>query len=200
MASSASRKPDTECAGMKRKRSEEVSQVGSTVGQDYEDIKTDSCFRPYDLTDAQKSGCTFRVLVLHGRVYDEGLYGPPYPRIDLMRVSLDPAIIVNPLIDFAPNVPDFEAISYAWEGIGHTPTVYFTDRTPLDYDPNTPYAQSSGGTDETHRFAVSLTVLKTLESMQPRTGYRLLWIDALCVSQADRSGRTRQVQMMCAIY
>jgi hypothetical protein len=54
--------------------------------------------------------------------------------------------------------------------------------------------------DGPRRMAITRELLLALKYLRSRTVDRVLWIDALCINQADHEERNHQVQMMSRIY
>ncbi|KAF2026678.1 HET-domain-containing protein, partial [Setomelanomma holmii] len=98
-----------------------------------------------------------------------------------MRVTIEADDPSNPTSDYSKQVPDYEAISYAWGEGSLTRTLYY-------------------GFDKTIPIAVSETVHRLLRDLRPRTGYRLLWIDGVCIHQGDLTDKRDQVPLMSTIY
>jgi hypothetical protein len=159
------------------------------------DACSQSCdhYRKFRAGEGEK---TFRVLILHGSHYSDG----GGPMIDLLLVSVPPSQALDPFSKLDAKVPDYEAISYAWGDSKLCCTVRCSSRTPIQYIAAEPYKQEIKPSDVWCQMAVSQTVLDILVDLQPRTGYTLLWIDAICVNQRDTSDRREQVQLMSAIY
>ncbi|KAI6358228.1 hypothetical protein MCOR25_007394 [Pyricularia grisea] len=78
----------------------------------------------------------------------------------------------------APAVEDYTALSYMWGGIeGETRTIAVDGRL----------------------FQATPNLHAALRQLRNR-GYRRLWIDAVCINQADREERSQQVLQMRSIY
>ncbi|EFQ30450.1 heterokaryon incompatibility protein [Colletotrichum graminicola] len=84
------------------------------------------------------------------------------------------------------SAPEYEAVSYAWGSEG------FTDSLAVSSSPGPTTSQA----------VVSITpnVTCLLKSLRRATEPRVLWIDAICINQADISERGVQVQQMRSIY
>ncbi|KAK2009000.1 hypothetical protein LZ32DRAFT_631198 [Colletotrichum eremochloae] len=84
------------------------------------------------------------------------------------------------------SAPEYEAVSYAWGSEGLTDTLTI----------------SSSPDPKTYQAVVSITpnVTSLLQSLRRADGPRVLWIDAICINQADISERNVQVQQMRSIY
>ena len=78
--------------------------------------------------------------------------------------------------------PDFMALSYIW---GHA----WEDK----WSP--PYIDLDG-----HRFRISSNLQNAFESIRSETEVVILWVDAICINQANNFEKSWQVQMMRAIY
>ncbi|KAK3307660.1 heterokaryon incompatibility protein-domain-containing protein [Chaetomium strumarium] len=74
--------------------------------------------------------------------------------------------------------PDFEALSYMWGDQ--------TDRVIISLDG--------------HAFSLSRRLRGTLQDLREATRPRRLWIDAICINQADVEERNQQVKLMRMIY
>ena len=79
----------------------------------------------------------------------------------------------------------YEALSYAW-GTEATDRRIYIDEAILPIKPN---------------LEAALHVLRDERRNEPRElSRRLIWIDAICVNQADDEERNQQVSFMCTIY
>ncbi len=83
--------------------------------------------------------------------------------------------------------PKFEALSYAWGSMTDLETLIIRDTTPSDILPQTEIPI-------TKNLASALRYLRLAK--EPRT----LWIDAICINQADHEERNLQVPRMRHIY
>ncbi|GKT90006.1 heterokaryon incompatibility protein [Colletotrichum tofieldiae] len=88
------------------------------------------------------------------------------------------------------SAPDYEAVSYAW-GSGDLSDTLTVFSNP---DPTSDHASSSGGV------AITPHVTALLRSLRRAAEPRVLWIDAICINQADISERSVQVLQMREIY
>jgi hypothetical protein len=79
----------------------------------------------------------FRLLILHGNQYNKGSHFC----VDLMRVHINKKNATDPLSSFDAQLPDYDAVSYAWGKSAQDRTIWCTARTPLDYSPNEPFQQ-----------------------------------------------------------
>ncbi|KUJ12782.1 heterokaryon incompatibility, partial [Mollisia scopiformis] len=73
---------------------------------------------------------------------------------------------------------DYEAVSYTWGTESHN--------RPITIDEK--------------RFYVSPTLKQALKQFHNAAGLRCLWIDAICINQADLEERNQQIQFMARIY
>jgi hypothetical protein len=81
----------------------------------------------------------------------------------------------------------YEALSYCWGDLRRRQDV----------------SLNLSETDESSEFALSITsdLYSAMKSLRPRTGpARTLWIDAICINQADLDERSSQVARMREIY
>ncbi|KAF6839369.1 heterokaryon incompatibility protein [Colletotrichum plurivorum] len=88
------------------------------------------------------------------------------------------------------SAPDFEAVSYAWG------TEEFTDTLDIAFatEPNSGEKELSGS------ISITPNVTSLLRSLRNATDHRVLWIDAICINQANASERSAQVRLMRQIY
>ncbi|KAF6818395.1 heterokaryon incompatibility protein [Colletotrichum musicola] len=86
--------------------------------------------------------------------------------------------------------PDFEAVSYAWG------TEEFTDTLNVAFTTE----PKSGEEERSGRISVTPNVASLLRSLRHATDHRVLWIDAICINQANASERSAQVRLMRQIY
>jgi len=77
--------------------------------------------------------------------------------------------------------PDYDAISYVWGTAPASVTVMCNNR-PLLITPT------------------ALEMLKYLQQYQAKTATRKIWIDAICINQADQEEKSTQVPLMRDIY
>jgi hypothetical protein len=95
-------------------------------------------------------------------------------RCDLKTVSLTDA-------------PQFEALSYCWQGTGGQPEMYIKNIIP-------------GSPDTYHPVKVSSNVTDALQKLRCAEEPRHIWIDQLCINQGDNDEKASQVSMMAEIY
>jgi hypothetical protein len=74
--------------------------------------------------------------------------------------------------------PQYEALSYTWGARGST-VVILNDNCPASTTNN---------------------LANALRRLRRRSGKRTLWVDAICINQADTAERSRQVALMGRIY
>jgi hypothetical protein len=82
------------------------------------------------------------------------------------------------------NVAPYEALSYAWGNTSTTETIVL-------YDPHSKLYLSLG---------VTLNCARALETLRLPDEGRLVWVDAVCINQADVAERSAQVKIMHRIY
>ena len=193
MASSHLSSMDNEDRGVKQRH------VGDEKPADpYDRSKLSSATRhaPYGITRRDVKKRTVRLLILHGSRYNRG----SHLCIDLMRVHINTENATDPLSNFDAQLPDYDAVSYAWGKSAPDRTIWCTARTPFDYYPKEPFQQALDRSDRGTYLAVSQTVCSILKDLQPCTGYRILWIDAICIDQNNFLDRSEQVPLMSTIY
>ncbi|SPO07270.1 uncharacterized protein DNG_09964 [Cephalotrichum gorgonifer] len=89
---------------------------------------------------------------------------------DLIRCSLAPAQL--------DEHPEYEALSYCWG------------------DPSITHVISCNGKE----LGIPKNLYGALRSLRKRDSARTLWIDAVCINQADIHEKSRQIQIMTGIY
>ncbi|KAH7087841.1 heterokaryon incompatibility protein-domain-containing protein [Paraphoma chrysanthemicola] len=151
---------------------------------------------PYSLPPHQDGIRTLRVLVLHGSHYSPS----SEPLVDLLLVSITAEESDHPSATLDAKFPDFEAVSYAWGETKTDRNLRCTRRTPIQYDPEVPFLQILEHSLPHERIEFSQTVYDIIVDLQPRTGYRLIWLDALCINQRDTVDRKEQVNLMRVVY
>ncbi|USP74885.1 HET-domain-containing protein [Curvularia clavata] len=80
--------------------------------------------------------------------------------------------------DTLKNVRPYHALSYVWGSSKKTKRILL----------------------DAHPFAVTVNLESTLRNLRSQTQDTLLWVDALCINQADDLERTHQVNLMGSIY
>lgn len=75
-------------------------------------------------------------------------------------------------------IPEYEAISYCWAEVTGRERILLNGK----------------------QFEMPASAAKVLRRFQPRSRFRALWIDALCINQDDRTERGHQVMLMGQIY
>ena len=98
--------------------------------------------------------------------------------IRLLRGSWTDDIRCELVYDTLTKVRPYHAVSYVWGSPKKTKTIFV----------------------DTHAFAVTVNLESTLRHLRSQTQNTLLWIDALCINQADDLERTHQVNLMGRIY
>ncbi|KIM94077.1 hypothetical protein OIDMADRAFT_136612, partial [Oidiodendron maius Zn] len=72
----------------------------------------------------------------------------------------------------------YVALSYVWGGSGAPATIELEGRS----------------------FTVTPNLYSALKNLRHRSQNRYLWVDAICINQADMEERNHQVSQMCFIY
>jgi hypothetical protein len=115
-------------------------------------------------------------------------------------VFLEPGDNSSPLVcsigyaslDDASRV-NYEALSYCWGDLSKTLPITLRHPTkPLSEDDHIHYAEQT--------FAVTIELQSALVHFRRKEERRTLWIDAICINQADSDERSRQVSMMGEIF
>lgn len=88
--------------------------------------------------------------------------------------------------------PQFEAVSYAW-GTGS-----FTETLNIISNPGTVF--TSGEHEVSGAGHITRNVTSLLRCLRRRSETRILWVDAICINQANISERNDQVQQRRKIY
>ncbi|TVY54882.1 Heterokaryon incompatibility protein 6,OR allele [Lachnellula cervina] len=112
-------------------------------------------------------------------------------RCELKTVSLDD-----------DDVPEFEAISYAWGEPIFSREILIDDGSKLAITP------SLGDALQRMRWNTARSFKNALQRMRPgisrsrqlSSSVRILWADAVCINQQDIDERSQQVQLMRKIY
>lgn len=86
--------------------------------------------------------------------------------------------------------PDFEALSYAWEGAFNNETLP-DGRIEL---------RESSTAVEIKSTTIAGNLNHALRRLRDNSTARVVWVDALCINQEDLSERSSQVQNMSSIY
>ncbi|KAH9203704.1 heterokaryon incompatibility protein-domain-containing protein [Leptodontidium sp. 2 PMI_412] len=92
--------------------------------------------------------------------------------------SIDDDIEIRLIHTTIPNAPVHEALSYAWEEADYSQTVKIEGNT----------------------LAISRALHIALLHLRSHTEERVMWIDAICINQADINERNKQVSFMREIY
>jgi hypothetical protein len=114
------------------------------------------------------------------------LQGPASKQIRLLDLLPDATIQLRTVSLAGPDVPEYEALSYCWG------------------DPNELYAircNDAGDEDQKEEYVwVPRGIIYALARLTSKDRVRVLWIDAVCINQADLSEKSWQVAMMTDIY
>ena len=119
----------------------------------------------------------------------------PQDTIRFLAWPADPKDVAYLLEASIKDLPSYETVSYAWgHGTGW----------PLALNKNIGTATNStvhlpSNVDKS-TLNVSVTVSHILHFLRPATGWRLLWIDAICISQSDNAEKSLQIPLMDRIY
>jgi hypothetical protein len=87
--------------------------------------------------------------------------------------------------------PPYEALSYTW---GNPKSRY--NKVPAKGDPSKTYRIKVG----TKQVKITCNLEAALQKIRHETESRTLWVDALCINQADVEERNKQVKSMARIY
>lgn len=102
----------------------------------------------------------------------------------------DPSRIVCGLQEVSiDQVPQFEAISYSWDG--QSPSVAITCHS---------LNRSDVSGDEPHILEVTRNCFSILQHLRKESEPRLVWIDGICINQEDIDERSAQVALMGELY
>ena len=121
-----------------------------------------------------------------GQIYP----GPPLPTPDYIRLLLlqpgsDDAIINCELVATElHSAQAYEALSYTWGDLSNYQVIHIT----------------IPGSRKRKEFSVTSNCFSALTRLRLKEQPRILWIDALCIDQANLSERNHQVTLMFKIY
>ncbi|KAH9233416.1 hypothetical protein K456DRAFT_1838489 [Colletotrichum gloeosporioides 23] len=90
--------------------------------------------------------------------------------------------------------PEFEAVSYAWD------TGSFTETLNIISNPSTVSTSGEHEVSGAGHISITRNVTSLLRCLRRESEARVLWIDAICINQANISERNDQVQQMRKIY
>ncbi|KAI1058729.1 hypothetical protein LB507_004165 [Fusarium sp. FIESC RH6] len=90
-------------------------------------------------------------------------------------------------------IPDFEALSYAWGDQSNPDSICITDESPAVKD-QLVESQPTG------RIDVGPNLASALRTLRKCNDKRLVWCDSICINQSDVVERSEQVQRMSDIY
>lgn len=119
----------------------------------------------------------------------------PQETVRLLAWPADPDDIAYLLEASISDLPLYETVSYAWgRGTGW----------PLELNKNIGTATGStihpSSDVDKSTLNVSVTVIHILHFLRPAIGWRLLWIDAICINQSDNAEKSFQIPIMDQIY
>jgi hypothetical protein len=129
----------------------------------------------------------FRVLALYGGQRSKT------PAIDLLGLSMKASAVKE-------RVPEYEAISYAWGSPTRSRRIKCNNGAKRKFSGSGLHSLAPKLHTSKAWLQVSETVYNLLTDLRPQTGYRLLWIDALCINQNDFAERACQVTLMNIIF
>lgn len=130
---------------------------------------------------------------------DRYLYFPPI-HLQFRFLELQPGSPEDPLTGtllhrtLSPEnneIPDFEALSYAWGDQSNPDSIYITDERTGD---QLVESQPAG------HLNVGPNLASALRALRKRNDKRLVWCDSICINQSDVKERSEQVQRMSDIY
>lgn len=86
------------------------------------------------------------------------------------------------------SLPSYTAVSYAWGSNDFTHQIVVNDETATD------------PVKKIRAEPVTLSAHEVLTNLRSRWRTRILWIDAICISQSDSSDKAEQIPLMPTIY
>lgn len=135
----------------------------------------------YQYTPLDTSTKEIRLVTLHAGARDDDIH-----------ISLHTASLVD-----APNPPVYETLSYVW-GSEANPQPIYVDSGPLPNKNDKNRDASSTTTEET--LLVTQNLVVALRHLREPDKPQTLWIDAVCIDQANLAERGAQVALMGEIY
>ena len=90
-------------------------------------------------------------------------------------------------------IPDFEALSYAWGDVSDRQDIFVQKRTKLAATGTYPSSRRT-------TLSITLNLSQALRYIRYKEQPRVLWIDAVCVDQQNLDERGKQVMRMPDIY
>ena len=128
-------------------------------------------------------------------IYQYRALNRSHDTIRLLAWPANPEDIAYLLEASISDPPLYETVSYAWgRGTGW----------PLELSKN--IGTATGSTThppsdvDKSTLNVSVTVSHILHFLRPATGWRLLWIDAICINPSDNAEKSLQIPVMDRIY
>lgn len=110
---------------------------------------------------------------------------PDHIRLLLLQPGSDDAIINCELVATElHSAQAYEALSYTWGDLSNYQVIHIT----------------TAGSGERKEFSVTANCFSALTRLRLKEQPRILWIDALCIDQANLSERNHQVTLMSKIY
>lgn len=118
----------------------------------------------------------------HAEDYQYGVLDPDASEIRLLVLSPSSsrpkdAVQAHLITTSIDKAPEFEAMSYRWTTVGEAALVL-----------------------DGRRHSVSQGVFDMLHALQHPIDERIIWIDCICINQADHSEKESQVKLMAEIY
>jgi hypothetical protein len=106
--------------------------------------------------------------------------GEPHSRYKPTQIKTETSSILCELVHVSLDDPDltFEALSYLWGAQAPSFTIYIGQCV----------------------FGVGPNLIAALQALQLSDAVRYVWIDAICINQADKDERSQQVALMRNIY
>ena len=135
----------------------------------------------YQYTPLDTSAKEIRLLTLYAGARDDDIH-----------ISLHTASLIDP-----SNPPVYETLSYVW-GSEANPQPIYVDSGPLPNKKDKNRDENSATTENT--ILVTQNLLVALRHLREPDKPQTLWIDAVCIDQANLTERGAQVALMGEIY
>jgi hypothetical protein len=125
---------------------------------------------------------------------------PPLPPDRLRLLILHPGkpsdeISCSLMTDLWSCVSEFEAVSYVW-GSSERPYKIKCNVATRVSRPHILFPKAKPDKD----MSVTASLKRLLERLRGEEGYRILWIDAICINQNSNEEKSSQVAVMHRIY
>ncbi|KAG7287193.1 hypothetical protein NEMBOFW57_006698 [Staphylotrichum longicolle] len=137
----------------------------------------------YQYTPLDTSTKEIRLLTLYAGARDDDI-----------RISLHTASLIDP-----SNPPVYETLSYVWGSEANPQPIYVVDSGPLP-DKNDKTRDENNTTTEKKTLLVTQNLVVALRHLRELDKPQTLWIDAVCIDQANFAERGAQVALMGEIY